>query len=134
MHGVTMTQLNDGNINDGDVCLSLFLSFPSFSSLRLSKTVRFSIFDETADVLICFRCFSALGHIGGQQPLSLGNGCFRHGTIMHEFLHAFGFYHEQMRTDRDDYILVNYDNIIPGITSSFQRLQGALGHEDFERT
>ena len=51
----------------------------------------------------------------GSQQLSLENSCVdRHGTIMHEFLHAFGFYHEHQREDRDDYIIINWDNIEEG--------------------
>ena len=47
--------------------------------------------------------------------MSLVDSCVtRHGTIMHEFLHAFGFYHEHTRGDRDDYVYVNFDNIQPG--------------------
>ena len=46
------------------------------------------------------------------QLLSLDESC--HGdeadTIMHEFLHAWGFKHEQSRPDRDDYINVNLEN------------------------
>ena len=53
--------------------------------------------------------------IGGSQRISLVDGCVRtHGTIMHEFLHAFGFYHEHTRGDRDDYVVINFDNIQPG--------------------
>jgi len=47
--------------------------------------------------------------------MSLVPGCVaRHATIMHEWLHAFGFHHEQKRTDADDWISINWDNIQPG--------------------
>ena len=57
--------------------------------------------------------------IGGPQRLSLADGCFRHGTIMHEFLHALGFYHEHTRADRDKFVFVNFDNIEEG-TRAFE--------------
>ena len=53
--------------------------------------------------------------IGGRQQLSLAAGCVtRHGTIMHEFLHALGFHHEQKRGDRDDFVTINWGNIQSG--------------------
>jgi len=66
-------------------------------------------------------CWSFVGHLGtGEQELSLEDGCFRHGTIMHEFLHAFGFFHEQSRGDRDDYVFINFDNIQEGRENNFR--------------
>jgi len=37
---------------------------------------------------------------------------FRH-VIVHEFLHALGSWHEHQRPDRDQYVQINYENIIP---------------------
>ena len=37
------------------------------------------------------------------------------GTVLHEMLHAMGFVHEHQRSDRDDFVKVNYQNIHPGM-------------------
>ena len=56
-----------------------------------------------------------VGKVGGKQRLSLGNGCVYSGTIIHEFLHAVGFYHEQSRPDRDQYVRINLQNVRGGM-------------------
>merc|ERR1711976_199885 len=67
-------------------------------------------------------CSSFVGRTGSRQSMSLADGCVnRHGTIMHEFLHAYAFYHEQSRTDRDDYVIINYDNIRSGYERNFAK-------------
>ena len=56
----------------------------------------------------------------GQQNLSLkAPGCMVTGIIAHEFMHALGFFHEQSRPDRDDYIKVNFENIAPQNVNNF---------------
>ncbi|KAK7113773.1 hatching enzyme 1.2-like [Littorina saxatilis] len=56
-------------------------------------------------------CHSKIGRHGGAQELSIGTGCERKGTIMHELNHALGFWHEQSRYDRDSYVTIHTDNI-----------------------
>jgi len=59
-------------------------------------------------------CWSYLGKVwpgGHGQSVSIAPGCTRMGTVAHEIGHAMGFFHEQSRTDRDENIRVNWDNI-----------------------
>lgn len=63
-------------------------------------------------------CFSSVGnrHVG-KQRLSIGTNCDHIATIEHEFLHALGFWHEQSRADRDDYVEIMWDRITEGFVT-----------------
>lgn len=50
----------------------------------------------------------------GPQLLSVGPGCDKKGIIMHELMHAVGFWHEQSRTDRNKYVEVLWENVGKG--------------------
>eukprot|EP00111_Clytia_hemisphaerica_P000918 TCONS_00002686-protein len=67
-------------------------------------------------------CASYLGKVSiTPQPIFLAAGCIRNnqGTVLHEMLHAMGFSHEQSRSDRDDYVTINFDNIIEDKKKNF---------------
>ncbi|XP_030384388.1 seminal metalloprotease 1-like [Scaptodrosophila lebanonensis] len=71
-------------------------------------------------------CFSYVGKRSTVQQLNLQNyaldtGCFRLGTIVHEFLHALGFYHQQSAADRDDYVTIVEENILEGTEHNFNK-------------
>lgn len=67
-------------------------------------------------------CWSYLGKVGGKQLLSLGTSkCVKTATVQHELMHALGFLHEQNRNDRDNYVKINWENIIDGMEFNFNK-------------
>ena len=67
-----------------------------------------------------------VGKWGGEQEISLSPGCLSEGTIIHEFIHAIGFYHEQARIDRDDYVEIQWQNLQKGTESQFLKQVNSL--------
>jgi uncharacterized protein (TIGR02145 family) len=45
------------------------------------------------------------------------------GNILHEICHALGMIHEQSRWDRDDYVIVKYDNIFKDEWHNFEKIR-----------
>jgi hypothetical protein len=69
-------------------------------------------------------CWSYIGKRGGEQILSLRppdeKSCHclcNVGRVLHEMMHALGFYHEHTRPDRDNYIEIIEENVKRGIYS-----------------
>lgn len=56
-------------------------------------------------------CAAHIGKVGGEQFVYLGKMCRNKGIILHEIGHALGFFHEQSRPDRDDYVKIHWKNI-----------------------
>lgn len=42
------------------------------------------------DLICFFSCFSGVGYSGGKMRVSLGRGCWRKSTAVHEIAHALG--------------------------------------------
>ncbi|XP_077966090.1 uncharacterized protein LOC120336056 [Styela clava] len=66
-------------------------------------------------------CWSYIGRVGGGQHLSLGTNCGHLGVIEHELMHALGFFHEQSRPDRDQYVRIKHENIQRGREKNFDK-------------
>ena len=62
---------------------------------------------------------NSIGRQGGQQKVSLENGCST-GTTIHEIGHAVGLFHEQTRKDRDQTVAIKWGNIQDGKASQFR--------------
>lgn len=54
---------------------------------------------------------SPVGKKGGEQVIYITKVGRSVRTVIHELLHSLGFWHEQNRWDRDQYISINLDNV-----------------------
>lgn len=67
-------------------------------------------------------CWSWVGRLGGAQQLNLDPDCYAEVVVQHEFIHALGFFHMQSATERDAYVNVIWENILPGMEHNFDKV------------
>lgn len=74
---------------------------------------------------------SEIGMRGGRQVIRLSDGAAV-GTTVHECLHALGIYHEQSRSDRDNFVEIKWQNIDEEFVSNFQKKPGSVDYYDYD--
>lgn len=79
--------------------------------------------DDYIDIVNGDGCWSWLGKIGGRQELSLDrSGCVEQGIPLHEFIHALGYDHMHNHIDRDSYVKIHWENILPEFYGNFDKV------------
>ncbi|XP_066561506.1 meprin A subunit alpha isoform X1 [Amia ocellicauda] len=96
----------------------------AFEMYRLKSCVDFKPYEGEHTYLSIQKldgCWSYVGDFHEGQNVSIGAGCDTKAIVEHELLHALGFYHEQSRSDRDDYVKIWWNEIIPGKEHNFNK-------------
>ncbi|CAB1450153.1 unnamed protein product [Pleuronectes platessa] len=95
----------------------------AFDQIRLKTCIDFKPWEDEQDYIVVIKdegCWSYVGNQRqGNQSLSIGEWCDQLAIVEHEFLHALGFWHEQSRYDRDEYITIVWENVEEGKENNF---------------
>ncbi|XP_054332344.1 astacin-like metalloendopeptidase isoform X1 [Pongo pygmaeus] len=96
----------------------------ALAEFERSTCIRFVAYQGQRDfisIIPMYGCFSSVGRSGGMQVVSLAPTCLQkgRGIVLHELMHVLGFWHEHARADRDRYIRVNWNEILPGFEINF---------------
>ncbi|KAL1475357.1 hypothetical protein MTO96_037341 [Rhipicephalus appendiculatus] len=67
-------------------------------------------------------CYADWGHVGGQQALSLDPSCLSTGIVIHALMHTLGFDDEHTRPDRDNYVVIHPNNVVPEFRPALERI------------
>jgi len=104
---------------------AMFAIFQGFREWESYACIKFVKRTNEKDYIYIFNncsgCWSYVGRQGGKQELCLDNGCLTRATVAHELAHAMGFWHEQSRPDRDNYIDIIWENIDPDNAYNFNK-------------
>jgi hypothetical protein len=72
-------------------------------------------------------CYASLGYKEKKRQVVLEEGCGKK-EVLHELMHILGFFHEQCREDRDNYLIVIWDNIEDKFHPQFKKIPMSLMH------
>ncbi|XP_037615700.1 high choriolytic enzyme 1-like isoform X2 [Sebastes umbrosus] len=97
-------------------------SFAQSTCIRFTE--RTNRQEDFLDIQSHSGCYSYVGRIGRDQIVSLSrHGCVYKDIIQHELLHALGFNHEQTRSDRDNNVRIQLQNVIDGLEYNFDKVE-----------
>lgn len=111
--------------------------FNEMTNVKFIKRTNESVYCEFVKSLPLIGGTSALmvGRIGlfGGQTISIkDNADLKLWEIEHEMCHALGLLHEQCRSDRDKYIIVNTTNIKPVYRDEFRLVKNSINPTEFD--
>lgn len=99
----------------------------AMKQFRLKSCVRFTKRDNEGTYINIRKigtsnaCNSIIGFANnGPRNVNLNDRCMNMNDILHELMHALGFFHEHNRMDRDTYVIINKENIIQGKLKNFK--------------
>ncbi|KAM3861017.1 meprin A subunit alpha [Diretmus argenteus] len=98
----------------------------ALEAYRLKSCVDFKPYEGESSYISFTKqsgCWSFVGDFKTGQNVSIGAGCDTKAIVEHELLHALGFYHEQSRSDRDDYVKIWWDQIEAGKEHNFKKYE-----------
>uniref|UniRef100_A0A665V0V4 Meprin A subunit n=1 Tax=Echeneis naucrates TaxID=173247 RepID=A0A665V0V4_ECHNA len=98
----------------------------AFEEYRLRSCVDFKPYEGESSYISFAKfngCWSYVGDDKVGQNVSIGARCDTKAIVEHEVLHALGFYHEQSRSDRDDYVKIWWDQIEEGKQHNFNKYE-----------
>ncbi|XP_034435235.1 meprin A subunit alpha [Hippoglossus hippoglossus] len=98
----------------------------AFEEYRLRSCVDFKPYAGESSYISFTKlsgCWSYVGDDKKGQNVSIGARCDTKAIVQHELLHALGFYHEQSRSDRDNYVKIWWDQIEEGMEHNFKKYE-----------
>ncbi|TMW47790.1 hypothetical protein DOY81_007128 [Sarcophaga bullata] len=117
-----------GNVFDLNHVIHIIKAMQTIESV---SCIRFYPAADTAKAYVRINsanngCSATVGYTGTKQNINLkisplGQGCFRSGSIIHEILHTLGFFHQHRAHNRDQFIRINWNNIMVGKENAFTK-------------
>jgi len=120
-NGVIPYQFDSTTFSDADKT-EIANAFATYAARTCLRMVPRTTESNYVSIIRGGGCYSYVGRTGqGKQDVSLGYGCVHERIIIHEFMHASGFFHEQSRYDRDTYVRINLANVKDGYSNNFNK-------------